>query len=361
MLGKHTMKHWSSTQASIALSSGEAEFAGLIRGAGQGLGYQALLRDLGVGAPLRVWTDSTAAIGICTRQGLGKLRHLDTHTLWIQQAVRTNRVDLKKVLGEKNPADLLTKHSISRQRLGELVTLFGCRYLEGRAESAPAVRDGATSKTTMADAQLNDVGEYGESSVSASSSSPTMPHLEHSDSELDKLYPSVQTPSEEELVDVADDRQDVVFQSGLRIAEAISLESQTQGRRRRPEPIASQEDDKAKQETAATARTTPQTASEPDETSVSVLARHRRSAVQSDLDYVGSEEECLVLPPSDAYFQNYLGIPSASRMMRPATSVKTIVIGRSGRAGPGSIPGSYTDQSDIPVQSCLSSHFISST
>ena len=74
MFGKHTMKHWSSTQASIALSSGEAEFAGLIRGAGQGLGYQALLRDLGVGAPLRVWTDSTAAIGICTRQGLGKLR-----------------------------------------------------------------------------------------------------------------------------------------------------------------------------------------------------------------------------------------------------------------------------------------------
>ena len=118
------MKHLSSTQASIALSSGEAEFAGVIRGAGQGLGYQALLRDLGVQAPLRVWTDSSAAIGICTRQGSGKLRHLDTHTLWIQQAVRTSRVDLRKVLGEENPADLLTKHSISRQRLKDLVNLF---------------------------------------------------------------------------------------------------------------------------------------------------------------------------------------------------------------------------------------------
>ncbi len=81
MLGGHAVKHWSSTKQSISLSSGEAEFAGVIRGAGQGLGYQALLRDLGVELPLRVWTDSSAAIGICTRQGLGKLRHLDTHTL----------------------------------------------------------------------------------------------------------------------------------------------------------------------------------------------------------------------------------------------------------------------------------------
>ena len=119
MLGSHCVKHWSSTQTSIALSSGEAEFAGVLRGAGQGLGYQALLKDLGVTVPLRVWTDSSAAIGICNRQGLGKLRHLDTHTLWTQQAVRTGRLDLRKVLGEENPADLLTTHSNSRQRLEE--------------------------------------------------------------------------------------------------------------------------------------------------------------------------------------------------------------------------------------------------
>ena len=109
MLGKRTMKHWSSTQTSTALSSGEAEFAGVIRGAGQGLGYQSLLHDLGIIAPLRVWTDSSAAIGICSRQGLGKMRHLDTHTLWIQQAVRSRRVDLRKAQGESNPEDLITK------------------------------------------------------------------------------------------------------------------------------------------------------------------------------------------------------------------------------------------------------------
>ena len=80
MLGSHCVKHWPPTQTSIALSSGEAEFAGVLRGAGQGLGYQSLLGDLGVVVPLRVWTDSSAAIGICNRQGPNKLPHLDTHT-----------------------------------------------------------------------------------------------------------------------------------------------------------------------------------------------------------------------------------------------------------------------------------------
>ena len=117
MIGSHCVKHWSSTQTSIALRSGEAEFIGVLRGAGQGLGYHVLLRDLGVDVPLRVWTDSGAAIGICNRQGLGKLRHLDTHTLWIQPAVRTGKVDLRTVLCEEDPADLLAKHSLSRGRL----------------------------------------------------------------------------------------------------------------------------------------------------------------------------------------------------------------------------------------------------
>ena len=170
MLGRHAIKHWSSTQTSVALSSGEAEFAGVIRGSGQGLGYQALLRDFGVEAHLRVWTDSSAAIGICSRQGLGKLRHLDTHTLWIQQAVRLGRVDLRKVAGEVNPADLFTRHSLSQLRLEELVALHGCKYLEGRAESAPLTRTGASSKVTMAwaDKELSAVAGDGENPLGSS-------------------------------------------------------------------------------------------------------------------------------------------------------------------------------------------------
>ena len=110
MLGGHMIKSWSSTQPGVMLSSGEAELCGVIRGSGMGLGFQSLMADLGHALPLRVWTDSSAAIGICTRQGLGKMRHIDTHLLWVQQAVRSGRVDLRKVLGEENPADIFTKH-----------------------------------------------------------------------------------------------------------------------------------------------------------------------------------------------------------------------------------------------------------
>ena len=96
MLGTPLIKSWSSTQSLTALSSGEAEYYGVVKAAGTGLGYQALLADLGVKLHLRVWTDSTASIGICGRLGLGKLRHIDTQTLWIQQRVRDGSFELRK-------------------------------------------------------------------------------------------------------------------------------------------------------------------------------------------------------------------------------------------------------------------------
>ena len=56
--------------------------------------------------------DSTAAIGICGRDGLGKLRHIDTQCLWTQQWLRDKTVELRKVRGDSNPADIFTKHLI---------------------------------------------------------------------------------------------------------------------------------------------------------------------------------------------------------------------------------------------------------
>ena len=214
-LGKHTIQHWSSTQTSTALSSAEAaEFGCVLRGSGQGLGYQALLSDLGVEVPLRVWTDSSAAIGICQRQGLGKVRHLDTQTLWIQQAVRAGKVDLRKVPGESNPADLLTKHSLTQARMEMLVQLHGCRYTEGRAESAPMTRKGGTTKATMASAaeELNAMDAF------------QMPHIQWSGAELDRRYPRLEVP-EEELLDssheLVADQEDAVLQHGLKIARGV--------------------------------------------------------------------------------------------------------------------------------------------
>ena len=154
MVGAHMIKAWSATQASIALSSGEAEYYGVVRGAGIGLGVQALYRDLGLELPIRVWTDSSAAIGIGGRQGLGKLRHLECHSLWVQQRLRRGEFKLLKVPGEANPADLFTKHLESRAKVDQLVSLFNCRFLEGRAASAPALRQDPGSVNVAFDASL---------------------------------------------------------------------------------------------------------------------------------------------------------------------------------------------------------------
>ena len=83
--GDHLVRHWSTTQSVVALSSGEAELVGIVKGAAQGLGMQALLRDLGFHYDLSTMSDATAAIGISRRRCLGKVRHISVSDLWIQE------------------------------------------------------------------------------------------------------------------------------------------------------------------------------------------------------------------------------------------------------------------------------------
>ena len=144
MIGRHVIRTWSSTQPSVTLSSGEAEFYGLVKAAGAGLGHQSIMSDFGLSVPVRVWTDSSAALGISTRSGLGKLRHLETHTLWVQEKVRTGAIQVRKVRGDVNPADLFTKHLPSSIKIAQLVKLFGCEYREGRSTAAPLLRPQAS-------------------------------------------------------------------------------------------------------------------------------------------------------------------------------------------------------------------------
>ena len=223
-------------QSGVSLSSGEAEFNGVVKGAGMALGFQALLVDLGIKMPVRVWTDSSAAIGICSRQGLGKLRHLDTHTLWIQQAVRCGRIDLRKVPGLANPADLLTKHSLSRERLRDLVKLFGCEYRPGRASLAPMLRRTQGNKSTMAHADEDGLTAEVEERIPDEDeelSRPIMPHLHFDRTELDALYPTFNAPPEVDNPDLTSDNDDIVLQHGWRLAGEIQREMVSLGRTRR--------------------------------------------------------------------------------------------------------------------------------
>ena len=136
MIGNCLIKHWSKTQTTISLSSGEAELHGIAYGAAQPLGLQSLLKDLGWSLKIRVHSDATAAIGICRRKGLGKVRHLDTTDLWIQDKVRGKKLEMVNILGTENPADVLTKY-VNRQQMEAAISRMNLRSLAGRPACAP--------------------------------------------------------------------------------------------------------------------------------------------------------------------------------------------------------------------------------
>ena len=106
--------------------------------ASEALGIVAMSEDFGDKADAYLYADASAAIGVANREGLGRIRHLDTQSLWLQQALRKRRLGLGKVPGTENPSDLMTKH-VDSKLLGEHVQSMGCEFIAGRAELAPQV------------------------------------------------------------------------------------------------------------------------------------------------------------------------------------------------------------------------------
>ena len=72
-----------------------------------------ILKDLGMEFNAKVFADASAALGIIARKGLGKVRHIDTGFLWIQEASAKRSIQFEKVRGDSNVADLMTKHLVT--------------------------------------------------------------------------------------------------------------------------------------------------------------------------------------------------------------------------------------------------------
>ena len=100
------------------------------------MGLISIATDLGMQWSLEIGTDSTAAIGICRRRGLGKIRHLAAADLWVQDRIRPNDFKIYKVLGTDNIADVLTKFT-DRSTLSRHLATMGLRKEAGRPELAP--------------------------------------------------------------------------------------------------------------------------------------------------------------------------------------------------------------------------------
>ena len=135
-IGQHVVKTYSRQQRVVALSSAEAELYAMVAASAETLAIMAYAQDLGMALSGEVYTDSSAALGISKRAGIGKVRHLRTQGLWVQEVRMTGRLAYHKVLGTKNPADILTKH-VPADLLSKHLGAIQVEARGGRAETAP--------------------------------------------------------------------------------------------------------------------------------------------------------------------------------------------------------------------------------
>ena len=112
----------------------------MVKAASQAVGTRQLLEDLGgVKAKIvQIMTDASAAIGIASRRGSGKVRHIEVSQLWLQDKVMRNEIEVRKIRTDQNPADSLTKH-VELEGIQRHMKYVGCRYECGRHEDMPHV------------------------------------------------------------------------------------------------------------------------------------------------------------------------------------------------------------------------------
>ena len=108
-----TINYGSRTQATIALSSAEAELYAINTGATEALHLRNLLIELlNVSkVNIKIHTDSSSGKSMATRIGSSrKAKHIDLKHLFIQQLIQHDYVRLIKIHTNDNPADIFTKY-----------------------------------------------------------------------------------------------------------------------------------------------------------------------------------------------------------------------------------------------------------
>ena len=131
MVGGHLIKTWSATQQAYALSSAEAELYAMVAAVTRAKGLRSLAVEIGfkgLSNVIKLGTDSSAAKSFVSRRGLGRMRHLDIKDLWLQKEIRDGNVEVSKIPGTQNPADLMTKILSNR----DIIERLGMMNLEVR-------------------------------------------------------------------------------------------------------------------------------------------------------------------------------------------------------------------------------------
>ena len=96
-LGRMLIAHWSRTQPVVTQSSCEAELTALNSGATEAKLIQSVLEELGMKVKIRVQSDSSSAVMVTAKRGLGRLRHIQVRQLWLQEETRAERITLEHI------------------------------------------------------------------------------------------------------------------------------------------------------------------------------------------------------------------------------------------------------------------------
>ena len=126
MIGGVVVHLWAKQQATVALSSGEAEYAALATAAQEALWAKNLLTELKIDVEQPVLLcDAKAAIDMCQKQMVGRVKHVELRMHFLRCLVGAGTVVVRKVPTVDNVAGLLTKHvdATTLRRLGP--TLLG--------------------------------------------------------------------------------------------------------------------------------------------------------------------------------------------------------------------------------------------
>ncbi len=101
--------------------------------------------DFGLVKSGEVRMDATAGKAMTERRGLGKVRHVSTKYLWIQQRVKAKELTYPKVGTTDNQADLLTK-PLADPRIQYLLSRMSMHFVEGRCSLAPVLEGTAPNQ-----------------------------------------------------------------------------------------------------------------------------------------------------------------------------------------------------------------------
>ena len=124
--------------------------------------------------------------------------------------MRTKAISVKKVRGEVNPADLFTKHLPSREKVHQLMGLFGCEYREGRAASAPLLRPLEDDSRKGGHSTVEEpLPTYVAQTEDLPHDESCLPHL-YSAEEIARLFPTIEAAPQCPNTDDYNDAHDVL-------------------------------------------------------------------------------------------------------------------------------------------------------